>query len=222
MVTAYYFSLRGVRASGLTSGFKVTYHQVGEKSDGSGRSLQAIIERRQQSNGEWKETVSWFDLDGATVIKKTEKYAINGRGLYKVDEENKRLVFLGLRPEEPVAPLPEELRKNPNFVREDSVLGYPTFVSRQDFDKNNYTEIYTAPALQGVSLKTIIGSDESKTVIEAVKVERESKTTSTPTEMPDYPISYESFEKGIQAIERGGNLQAAEQMRQEFNRSKNN
>jgi len=222
LVVGYSFNYLNIQASNLSSGFKVTYHQTGENSDSSGRLLQAIIERQQQSNGEWKETVLWFDLDGKTVVKKTEKYAINGRGLYKVDEQNKRLVFLGLRPEVPVVPAPEDLRKNPDFVREDSILGYQTFVSRQAFDESNFTEVYAAPSLQGVPLKIIIGSGESKTIIEAVKVEPEDKIISTSMETPNYPISYESFEKGIKSMERGGNVQEAEQMRQELNRRKDN
>jgi hypothetical protein len=202
--------------------FRVVYHQFQESGDSKKRSLQAITERQQQANGEWKEVVSYLNSDDGSVIKKVEKYAVNGRGLFKVDEQNKKLVFLGMRPDALIIRSSEELRKDSEFVREESILGYQTFVLRQNLDESNYTEVYTAPDLQGIPLRIDFVSDKSRTTIEAVEVDLSEDALNGLTVMPDYPIDYGNFEKSIQSVEKSGNNQAAEQMRQGMNNLKNN
>ena len=220
VVVGYTERSANIQTAKSPTSFRVVYHQYMEDADGK-HNIQAITERVQQSNGEWKEIVSYLNPKDGSVDKRVEKFALNGRGLFKVDEQNKKLVFLGLRPETPNVPSSTDFKNSPDFVREDSLLNYQTFVLRHKIDDSNYTESFIAPSLQGVPLKIVFAAEKNRTVIEAVSIESVEDSPSLIASMPDYPVDYGSFEKSINAMEKIGNTEISERMKQELDKRKN-
>lgn len=178
----------------LRAGVKVTYNQMRVSHDGSEKVLQNKIERWQKADGSWKELITVFNREGA-VIGSGTKYAVNGRGVFQVDEKNKQLHFLGARPETLPAFSENGYRKSSNFVGEGSVLGYKTLVER-----SSTSEFHSAPDLQGLRLKTIFfgSEDQPKTVIEAVNIELREPTSEEFGKLPDYPVVYKSHQKAAE------------------------
>jgi TonB family protein len=68
--------------------------------------------------------------------------------------------------------LPESLRRNPSFSREEKVLGIQSFVLRYNLGSSSdeYVETFLAPELQGIHIKQIIVKNEAIEVIEPVSI----------------------------------------------------
>ena len=196
------------------NGFAITSRQVHTPVDGA-PVLVADIERYQKSDGSWRLTTTYYNPDG-TIRKVDNGFGQLGRGVFQVNEKATHLNFIS--PMSPRAHVvsASDLRKDPNFVREDSVLGYKTFVSRQEEEDGAYTEVYRAPALQGMPIKIVFSSEAGTTVIEPINIALGEPSNTVFTAMPDYQVNYEVFENKIQAVEESGKQETAKQMRQEL------
>lgn len=199
-------------------GFTMTSRQVHTPADGA-PVLVADIERYQKSDGSWRLTTTYYNPDG-TIRKVDNGFGQLGRGVFQVNEKARLLNLIS--PMSPQARIvsASDLRKDPNFVREDFVLGYETFVSRQPGEDGAYAEVYRAPALQGMPIKMIFSSEEGTTVIEPTQIALGEPSEIVFTAMPDYQVNYEGFENKIRAIEESGKHETAKQMRQELQKIK--
>lgn len=204
------------------SGHTITYTQTFVSADGK-RSLNATKVRYQRADTTWKEIATYYNPDG-TVLSSNTSYSLNGRGVFALDEKNKRLNFIGPRLHQVHQFSEVEVRKDPGFVREDSVLGYKTLVIRSSDDEGSeYSEFHRAPALQGANLKTVFASGEGhSTIFEATEIERGEPAASEFAAIPDYPVNYAAYEKKIRIQESRGNHELAEQMRQALQQHKQN
>lgn len=175
------------------TGFKVTYNQTYTSADGREHEHAAVIERYEKADGSWKQVTTWLNPDG-TVRSVSKVYGLNGRGVFRVNEKTKQLIFIGDRP----AQMPDfseaATRRDPTFIGDASMLGYKTLVLRTPFDGGSgYAEHHVAPALQGVYLKTVFNEGEIN-AIEAMKIEVGEPPANEFTDMPDYPVSYEEVQ----------------------------
>jgi len=150
-------------------------------------------------------------------------FGIVGRGVFQVDEINKQLILLSPLPlgegvkiiSEDPSGQEDRLRRSAQFVREETVLGYKTFVLRSsESETTEYDETYIAPALQGLSIKYVHISKEGMEVIEPTKIEVGELEESIFT-LPDYSINYAKFERKIQENEPF-RPEIAEQMRRQL------
>jgi len=200
------------------NGFTMTSRQVHTPANGA-PVLVADIERYQKSDGSWRLTTTYYNPDG-TIRKVDNGFGQLGRGVFQVNEKAMRLNFISPMSAQAHVVSASDMRKDPNFVREESVLGYETFVSRQPEEDGAYTEVYRAPALQGMPIKIIFNSGAGTTVIEPTRILLGEPSESVFTAMPDYQVNYVDFETKIQAFEESGKHETAEQMRQELQRIK--
>jgi hypothetical protein len=133
-------------------------------------------------------------------------------GVFKIDEQNGQLVYLGDRLHTIHQFMIEEARKEPTFVREDKLLGHPVAVFRDTQANGDSEEYWRALDLNGEYLKTVFTSSEGINTIEAVKIEMGER--STPLfNIPDYPVNYDLFKSMIQSAEKKGRIEEAASMK---------
>ena len=200
--------------SGL--GFTITSKETFTPSDGGTPLLGITKVRYQKSDGTWKEVRTYHNPDG-TVKEINTAFAQIGRGVFQVDEKNRTLTFISFKRVKQLDSTTYDPRKDPRFIREDSVFGYQTQVLRfPEDDGSGYTEIHLAPALQNFPIKQVHVSSKGTAVEEPVKIEVGNPPESVFKSLPDWPVKYDDFKDKIQATEDAGNHEMAEQMRHEL------
>ncbi len=174
---------------------------------------QQTIVRYQKASGDWKEVKTIYNPDGS-VRGTTTNVAQAGRGVFQIDDAKRVLVFISAMPQA-VRPITEEtLRKDPHFTRTESVSGYLTYVLHfPDSTGSGYSDSYVAPSLQGLPIKMVDADSQATSVIEPLKIEM-GEPQGVSFAFPDYPVSYDFYQKKIQAAEAAGHAQDAERMRQ--------
>jgi hypothetical protein len=168
--------------------------------------------RYQRSDESWKETYTYYNPDGS-IQASTATLGITGLGVFEINEKSKTLTFLGPKKHSMHREDETKLRSDPNFAREDRILGYKVIVLHSVMD-NDYEDTYRAPDLGGAILKIVsgkIGSD-GYTVIEATSIERGEPAESFA--VPDYPFVYGFYEAQIKKEQALGHANTADQMRQ--------
>ena len=200
------------------NGFTMISRQVHTPADGA-PVLVADIERYQKSDGSWRLTTTYYNPDG-TIRKVDTGFGQLGRGVFQVNEKATRLNFISPMSPQAHVVSASDMRQDPNFVREDSVLGYETIVARQSEEDGAYAEVYRAPALQGMPIKIVFSSGAGTMVIEPTSIALGEPSETVFTEMPDYQVNYVNFENKIQAMEESGKHETAKQMRQELQKTK--
>src|SRR5918911_1815679 len=171
-------------------GFTVHYNQIYISQDE--HSLDAQIVRYERSDSTWKEVSTYYKRDGSVGAVKTN-FSLNDKGIFSVDEKHQRLVLRGERYHTAHHPTADEIKSDPHFVREDSVLGYNTLV--QHFaDGDGFSEFYLSPELNGVVLKAVYESGEGyQTVVEATQIEL-GEPSENEFIVPNYPMDTSSYE----------------------------
>ena len=177
------------KSQSISQDVKITYRrqQTIFKDGSAPLQLTSKVVRLRKADGSWKESVTDYDENGLETRTRVQ-YAINGRGLFLVSEKNKKLFLVAERPGPPVAFPAEAMKNKPNFVKEDSLLGYKTIVTRDGSDNVNYWETHYATELNGLLLKSIDANAESMNVQEAVEIKVETITPEEFGKLPDYPI----------------------------------
>lgn len=166
---------------------RITYNQVYTAADGS-RALHAVINRTQVGR-DWKEVQTYYDAEGR-MSRISRLYAVDERGLVKVDEAKKQLSFISPHHAEHKFPFSEiYVKADPSFIGEGKVLGYRTLVLRDKQNNGGFTEEHLAPALDGIALKHVFNAGSYSTTIEATSVEMGAPSaTDMAAEIPDYPV----------------------------------
>ena len=176
--------------------------------DGEPR-LNATHVRMVRANGEWKEHSTFYESNGTTHSRVTVGKA---EGVYNVDEQKEKLELLSKsRPSPPEYHSEEFLRNHPQFIREDSILGYKAYVSRIEFpDPNEYTEIYRSAITGAIPLKIVFRRlNEGDKIIEAIKIDF-GPIDDAMFNTPDFPVSFDLLESKIKAMEAQGNKRLAD------------
>jgi hypothetical protein len=197
ITVAMAYGIRYSKKPHTAIGFKMNSTQTFTPAGGNPR-LSATIERFQKADGGYKLTNTYYNPDGS-VQRTSSSFAQTGRGVFRVDENSKTLNYLSPKSERP-AITEDSLRKNPQFIREEDVLGYKTFVARipDDDGSAGYTELYQAIALQGLIIKMVAVSDVGTTVIEPIKIEVGEPDARIFENVPNYPVNYTEYEQKIQ------------------------
>lgn len=215
-LVAFVISYRNPSAQTIGSGkampsFTATYSQTFTPSGSERPWVQSRIERWQKSDGSWKEITTDYDKEGVTIGTYT-KYAVNGRGLFRIAENDKQLRFLSARPDVIPAFSQESFRKSPNFSGESAVVGYKTLIERITQEDGSTTEFHHAPELNGLVMKIISTSEAGITVIEATEIQIRTISDSEYGVMPDYPVVYDSYKNASDSTRANGNPDAAKEM----------
>ncbi|MCA1604433.1 MAG: hypothetical protein LC775_02900, partial [Acidobacteria bacterium] len=125
------------------------------------RKVERTFYRR--SDGTFATVVVSYDKDGTASNRETIVGEL-GRGLFRVNETEKKLIFIGPLPPDATSPFSEDLRANPNYHGEDSILGYRAVILRKQ-QKDSYTDLYYAPDLRSI-IKTVTVSQAGTATVE--------------------------------------------------------
>jgi len=165
-------------------GFTLEEIQRFYPADGSTPITVSTTTRYQKSDGSWRK-------DSTCNGKTTLGFSLPARGVFAVDEESKRLNFVG-DPQRTVFS-EEMLRKEPGFVREETILGLKTFLIHSiSTETGESNEAYICPALQGYPLKRVVRYKTGSTaVFEVTHVTLGAPPESFFTSLPNYEVNYD-------------------------------
>lgn len=197
--------------------FTVTWTRTATSPDGQSR-LRVSSTRHQRSDRTFKLVHTFYEKDGAAAGKQTY-FGLMGLGYFRTDEASRTLIFTtpvgGDEPED----LEEYLRAQPEFDREEDVLGQRTIVWRTaEAGGTGYVEEYRALALGGLLLKRVADTPRGREVFEPTEITLDEPASGLFAELSGYEVEYSYFERRIQEMGRRGNKEAAHAMRQELRR----
>ena len=158
--------------------------------DGQPQDQVATIVRYVRGDGAWKELKT--RSDGSHQLS----FGIPGKGVFRVDEKNKELVYLSA-----MATDRASVAAGVKTGKVDYVLGIPTIVSREDRDDGSYFEAHHAPTLGGTMLKLLAGDKHITNITEATSIVLGEPRASEFASLPDYPISHAAYEEKMKAAQ---------------------
>jgi hypothetical protein len=171
------------------------------RPDGQERLI-STQQRFQRSDGTYKLVQTFYALDGTTERVQTN-FGFIGLGVFRLDEERRRLVFAGPQVDDRSADAEQLLRASELFVREEFVAGVSAVVWRQmGRGKEEFLEEYRAPSLGGLLIKKVKVSALSRETVEPTAIEMGEPAPSLFSELLSYPVDYLSYEQQIEETEQ--------------------
>lgn len=141
-----------------------------------------------------------------------------GRGVFQVNQLDRKLVFIGPLPEDTTAPLVEDLRRSEQYQGEATVLGYPTIILRKQ-RRDFYIDTYYAPDFQLV-IKTITVTQQGTTTIEPASIIPGPSDNTIFTSLADFSIDTSSYRVKLEKAERvQGEAAVAEELRRHLEKA---
>jgi hypothetical protein len=139
------------------------------------------------------ETGNWHSIQQYARGRKVETFGIVGQGVFSVRDGDEKINFLSNLD----SPLPilsaEGFQKSSDFLRTETVLGYPTLVTKAYNDPQ--MEFYHAPIIGGADIKTVLRSETETVVTEPTSLvfgEPDSSLLKMPQGLP---VSYNTFNR---------------------------
>lgn len=173
--------------------------------------------RYQRSDGTFKEITLYYDFNEA-VVKKSVLYGVPGQGVFRLNGPGGPLDFLSAMPpgEKTSYVRDDDGHWQPNFVRDDWVHGYQTYVLRFPDDDGGYHELYFAPALDNQELRSVSVSPGGVSVSEVTEIVLGDPANRIFDDLPPFVVNYELFKSKIEIMEEAGHHDTAEAMRREM------
>jgi len=138
-----------------------------------------------------------------------------GRGVFRVNQVDRKLVFIGPLPADATAPLVEDLKRSDQYQGEATVLGYPTIILRQQ-RRDLYIDTYYAPDFQLV-IKTVTVRQQGTTIIEPASIIAGPIDNTIFTSLADFSIDTSSYRVKLEKAERvQGEAAVAEELRRQL------
>lgn len=156
--------------------------------------------RIQKPNGNWQERSQSLAVDG-TVRFESLTVGIVGKGVFKLLPSTQELSYLGKFDNAPLRNDPAKTRNSPQFLRDSVEAGEPVQVFRTA-DQGG-SEVSVATNINGVFLRMTSQNVDTR----AVGVERGRFDLEA---VPNWPVSYRSFNNKIAAFEEKDARIAAE------------
>jgi hypothetical protein len=178
-------------------------------ANGGAARLVALRSRWVKAGGAWKEVYTQIRKDQAVGSKTLYS---RSDGMYLSDQRGVQLVNQGSIARESYHST-AFLRKLPQLNREDSFLGFKTFVTKSGAPSGDYLEYHYAPEVGEIPIKVVMHSAGGDTVIEAVKIDFVEVSDGTLS-LPDEPIKLDLLTQLIEQAEKQGRSELAEHMRQ--------
>ena len=163
-------------------GFTLTITNSAYPANGTPFTSMTAV-RYQKGDGSWKKVTTL--PDGRSSVA----YGLPGQGVFEVNERDQKLIYVG--PASGATLNEEQLRADPKFVGEETVLGYRTLHLHFAEPGGQYTDTYFCPDLQSYPVRTVtVSSDGSRTIWEATKVAPGEPSFEA---IPNYPIDKSRF-----------------------------
>lgn len=152
-----------------------------------------------RSDGSFATVVVSYTKDDAVSNRDTTVGEL-GRGLFRVSEAEKKLIFIAPLPQDASSPFSNDLKSNPNYHGEDSVLGYSTVILRKQ-RKDSYTDLYYSPALKSI-IKTVAVSSAGTTTIEATLITPGPVNSAIFAALATFSIDTSLYSKKLEKLRR--------------------
>jgi hypothetical protein len=196
-------------------GFMLVMKQTTVPSDGTKFDGYAITVRYQKSDGTWRQVRTYRNAAGK-ILKKDIGVGVPGQGVFKVNREQGTLDFLSSMPSKKDASYVSiyDGRKDPNYLKDDWVAGYKTYVLRLFGDDGGYTDLYYAPDLDGQLIKMAAVTPYGVSVEEPIEIKLGDPDDRVFGSLPKWLVKYDHFKEKIATLEEKG--KSAEALRQEM------
>lgn len=159
-------------------------------------------QRFQRADGTYKLVQTRYAPDGAREQVQT-LFGFIGLGVFRLDEADKRLAFVGPQIDDRPADVEQFLRAHEMFTREESVAGISAIVWRQaGRGQEELLEEYRAPALGGLLIKSVKVSARGRETVEPTAIQMGEPSQSLFNELLSYRSDYSSYERKVQDTER--------------------
>jgi hypothetical protein len=177
-----------------------------------------ITVRYQKSDGTWKQ-IRTYRNSGGSVVKKDIGLGIPGRGVFQIDRQRGVLHFISPMPaRENTSYVPiSDGRDSPNFLKDDSVQGYATYVLRfPDDDGSGYVDMYFSPELDGQAIRTVTVFKGGVSIAEAIQIKFGDPDDRAFGSLPNWMVDYDHFQEKIRAMEDNGKPEIAAALRRQL------
>jgi hypothetical protein len=215
-----YYATRSqtTKATGFTLYSTISFTRTGSSES----KITGTRVRYQKADGSFKQVTTYLKADG-TVGKTDTLLGQLGHGVFEIAGNDKVMSFLSPMRSQipPVSEAQLRTTHNHHILRDEVILGYKTLVVRiQDNpDSAGYVELYHAPDLQGLPIRTVNVSDAGMMVIEPTKIQL-GEPAESEMSASALPISYDHFEMKIQTLDETGQKEAADKLRQQLRDAK--
>jgi len=175
-----------------------------------------VAVRYQRSDGTWRQVRTYRAANGK-VLNRDIGFGIPGSGVFRMDNRSGTLEFLSaMPPKEETSYVPIiDGHSDPDFVRDDTVQGYATYVLRFSDQDGGFTEIYYAPELDNLPVKRVTISPAGVGIMEAVSV-----VLGEPNDLafvfPNGIVNFDHFKEKIHTMEESGNHEAAQALQRQM------
>jgi len=212
------------RQSAGQKAYKMVSQEIFTGAGEQRSNLIATKVRYQKSSGDWKEVTRYFSPEGK-LKSRHAVFGIGGRGVLSVNEGSQSLDYISPMPlssslggnEEAVNERSRELRADPHFVREETVLGRSAAVLRfqqRGSGTGYYVEAYYAPSLDSFTpIKEVFVNEAGTTVVDPVLIKPVEPTPREFGQLPSWPLAFGLYERKIQSAEDAGRPDIAAAMR---------
>ncbi|HKY30312.1 MAG TPA: hypothetical protein VJM12_20440 [Pyrinomonadaceae bacterium] len=202
---------------GFTLRTKTTTAPTTPRETGPREGVSSQTIKYQKSDGTFKQVTTYYNADGA-VVKKQIVLGIPGQGVFGINNPQGPLDFLSAMPpkEKSSYVTVDDGHRQPNFVRDDWVQGYKTYVLRFPDQDGGYLELYCAPEFDGQPIKEVNVSAGSTSITELVQITLGDPDDRAFGRLPKTLISYDLFKQKIAAMEAIGKNDAAKAMQREL------
>jgi hypothetical protein len=164
-----------------------------------------------RSDGTFATVVISYDKDGE-VSNRDMTVGELGRGLFRVNEAERKLVFIAPLPEDATSPFPDDLKSHRNYHGEDTVLGYRTVILRKQ-QKDFYTDLYYAPDLKSI-IKTVTVSAAGTTTVEPNLITPGPVSSLVFASLASWSIDTSLYSTKLEEVEQvAGETEAASELR---------
>jgi len=205
-------------ARGFTIVTKETITLAAERQSDPKQADYVITKRYRKSDGTWKELKVAYK-SGGEILKDQMTFGAPSRGAFRVDKKNGNLVFLSSMPSKETTSYVQvtDGHEHPQFLRDDVVNGYKTYVIHDLVgDDGSYEDDYYAPELDGELIKSVKVAPYGGSVTELVSIELGDPDESVFDALPNLTVTYEEFKGKIEAMEANGEHATAESLRQDL------
>jgi hypothetical protein len=164
-----------------------------------------------------KSVRSYYDSQDK-ILKKDIGLGIPGQGVFQVDQDRATLSFISNMPskEESSFVATTNGADHPNFLKEDFVKGWRTYVLRFPDQEGGYTDLYFAPDLNDRIIQQIAVSTRGIAVTEPLQINLGEPDDAAFGSLPKFSVNYERFKEKIRAMDEARDQQAADAMRQQL------
>jgi hypothetical protein len=181
--------------------FTLSVSHTVTRPDGQERLI-STQQRFQRSDGTYKLVQTFYALDGTTERVQTI-FGFIGLGVFRLDEEHKRLVFIGPQIDDRTADVEQSLHASDLLAREEFVAGVRAVVWRQaGRRKKEFVEEYRAPSLGGLVIKRVKVSALGRETVEPTAIELGEPAPGLFSELLSYPVDYSSYERQVEETEQ--------------------